>query len=67
MRERKKKLAVDDTELVAYVDASRRCVTDAMGQKVLYYDDKILFTFTISFVLLESPRRHIEAQDTNEG
>ena len=34
LRERKKKLAVGDTELVAYVDASRRCVTDTMGQKV---------------------------------
>ena len=34
LRERKKKLAVEDTEMVAYVDASRRCVTDTMGQKV---------------------------------
>ena len=34
LRERKKKLAEEKTELVAYVDASRRCVTDAMGQKV---------------------------------
>ena len=37
LRERKKKLAVGDTELVAYVDASRRTVTDTMGQKVRYW------------------------------
>ena len=34
LRERKKKLAAGETELVAYVDASRRTVTDTMGQKV---------------------------------
>ena len=53
MRERKKKLAEEKTELVAYVDASRRCVTDAMGQKVgfcllpkvLSYQPKILLHF----------------------
>ena len=37
LRERKKKLAVGETELVAYVDASRRTVTDTMGQKVRYW------------------------------